>query len=107
MGESFDHRPAGWIRESRKRCIQFIHNRMVVDYPQMSSVDFGVPDFCSGSLNSDACANSGIRSLWLAGSVSDCLRLTATRESTSLINAVTAEVDLSLGTLPITGLPRS
>ena len=46
MGESFDHRPAGWIRQSRKRCIQFIHNRMVVDYPQMSSVDFGVPDFC-------------------------------------------------------------
>ncbi len=46
MGESFDHRPAGWIRQSRKRCIQFIHNCMVVDYPQMSSVDFGVPDFC-------------------------------------------------------------
>jgi hypothetical protein len=46
MGESFDHRPAGWIRQSRKRCIQFIHNRMVVNYPQMSSVDFGVPGFC-------------------------------------------------------------
>jgi hypothetical protein len=46
MGESFDHRPAGWIRQSRKCCIQLIHNRMVVDYPLMSSVDFGVPDFC-------------------------------------------------------------
>jgi hypothetical protein len=45
MGESFDHRPAGRIRQSRKRCIQLIHNRMVVDYSQMSSVDFGVPDF--------------------------------------------------------------
>ena len=47
MGESFDHRPAGWIRQSRKGCIQFIHNRMVVDYPRMSSVDFAVPDFCA------------------------------------------------------------
>ena len=43
MGESFDHRPAGGIRESGKRCVQFIHNRMVVNYPQMSSVDFEVP----------------------------------------------------------------
>jgi len=41
MGESFDHRPAGWIRQSRKRCIQLIHNHMVVNYPSMSSVDFG------------------------------------------------------------------
>jgi len=49
MGESFDHRPAGWIRQSRKRCIQFIHNRMVVDCPQMSTVDFGVPDLCFSS----------------------------------------------------------
>jgi len=46
MGESFDHRPAGWIRQSRKRRIQFIHNRMVVNYPSMSSVDFEIPDFC-------------------------------------------------------------
>jgi hypothetical protein len=46
MGESFDHRPAGWIRQSRKRCIQFIHNRMVVNYLQMSSVDFEAPGFC-------------------------------------------------------------
>src|SRR5437773_1417261 len=28
------------------RFLHLIHNRMVVDYPQMSSVDFGVPDFC-------------------------------------------------------------
>ena len=40
MGESFDHRPSGWIGESRVRCIQFIHNRMVVNYLQVSSVDF-------------------------------------------------------------------
>ena len=46
MGESFDHRPAGWIRQRRECCIQSIHNHMVVDYPAMSSVDFGVPDFC-------------------------------------------------------------
>jgi hypothetical protein len=46
MGEPFDHRPAGWIRQSRKCCIQLIHNHMVVDYRPMSSVDFGVPDFC-------------------------------------------------------------
>jgi hypothetical protein len=46
MGESFDHRPAGWIRQSRKCCVQLIHNHMVVNYPSMSSVDFGVPDFC-------------------------------------------------------------
>jgi hypothetical protein len=46
MGESFDHRPAGWIRQSRKCCIQLIHNHMVVNYPSMSSVDFGVPDLC-------------------------------------------------------------
>ena len=41
MGESFDHRPARWIRQSRKCCIQVIHNHMVVNYPSMSSVDFG------------------------------------------------------------------
>jgi hypothetical protein len=46
MGESFDHRPAGWIRQSRKCCIQLIHNHMVVNYPSLSSGDFGVPDFC-------------------------------------------------------------
>jgi len=45
MGESFDHRPAGWIRQSREGCVQFIHNHMVVKYPSMSRVDLGVPDF--------------------------------------------------------------
>ena len=47
MGESFDHCPPGWIRQSRKRCTQFIHNHMVVDYLSMSSVNFAIPDFCS------------------------------------------------------------
>ncbi len=47
MRESFDHRPPGWIRQSRKRCTQFIHNHMVVDYLSMSSVNFAIPDFCS------------------------------------------------------------
>ncbi len=47
MGESFDHCPPGWIGQSRKRCTQFIHNRMVVDYLSMSSVNFAIPDFCS------------------------------------------------------------
>jgi len=45
MGESFDHGPPGWIRQGRKRCTQFIHNRMVVDYRAMSSVNFAIPDF--------------------------------------------------------------
>jgi len=43
VGESFDHGPPGWIRQSRKRCTQFIHNRMVVDYLSMSSGDFAIP----------------------------------------------------------------
>jgi len=43
MGESLDHCPPGWIGQSRKRCAQFIHNRMVVDYRGMSSVDFAIP----------------------------------------------------------------
>ncbi len=47
MRESFDHCPPGWIRQSRKRCTQFIHNHMVVDYLSMSSVNFAVPDFGS------------------------------------------------------------
>jgi hypothetical protein len=45
MRESFDHCPAGWIRQSGKRCVQVIHNRMVVDYLAMSSVNFAMPDF--------------------------------------------------------------
>jgi hypothetical protein len=47
MGESFDHRPAGWIRQSSKCCTQFIHNHMVVDCLPMSSMNFAIPDFCS------------------------------------------------------------
>jgi hypothetical protein len=39
MGESFDHRPSGWIRQSRKCCIQLIHNQMVVDFLSMSSME--------------------------------------------------------------------
>src|ERR1700733_2058258 len=30
MGESFDHSPAVWIRQSRKCCTQIIHNHVVV-----------------------------------------------------------------------------
>ena len=41
MGESFDHCPAGWIRQRGKCCTQFIHNRMVVDFRPMSNVNFG------------------------------------------------------------------
>jgi len=40
MGEPFDHCPPGWIGQSGKRCAQFIHNRMVVDYLAMSSMNF-------------------------------------------------------------------
>src|SRR6202030_821530 len=46
-GESFDHCPPGWIRQSGKCCTQFIHNHMVVDYLSMSSVDFAIHDFRS------------------------------------------------------------
>ena len=47
MGESFDHRPPGWIRQSGKCRTQFIHNHMVVDFPAMSSMNFAFPDCCS------------------------------------------------------------
>jgi hypothetical protein len=47
MGESFDQCPPGWIRQSGKRCTQFINNHMVVDYLSMSSVNFAIADFCS------------------------------------------------------------
>jgi hypothetical protein len=47
MRESFDHCPPRWIRQSGKRCTQFIHNHMVVDYLSMSSVNFAIPNFCS------------------------------------------------------------
>ena len=49
MGEPLDHCPAGGVRQSRKRCTQSIHNRMVVDYPQMSSVDFGLSEPASAA----------------------------------------------------------
>ena len=58
MGESFDHCPPGWIRQSRKRCTQFIHNHMVVDYLSMSSVNFAIPDFCSLIPNVPALADN-------------------------------------------------
>lgn len=44
MGESFDHRPPGRIRQSRKGCTQSIHNHMVVDLRLMSSANFAVRD---------------------------------------------------------------
>jgi hypothetical protein len=47
MGESFDHCPPGWIRQSRKCCSQFIHNHMVVDFLPMSNRNLAIPDFCS------------------------------------------------------------
>src|SRR5271155_108214 len=46
-GESFDHCPPGWIRQSRKCSIQTINNHMVVDTRSMSSANFAIPDFCS------------------------------------------------------------
>ena len=47
MGESFDHGPAGWIRQSRKCRTQSIHNQMVVDFAAMSSMNFAILDFYS------------------------------------------------------------
>ena len=47
MRESFDHRPPGGIRQSRKCCTQFIHNHMVVNFSAMSSMNFPIPDCCS------------------------------------------------------------
>jgi hypothetical protein len=46
VGEPLNHRPPGWIRQSRKCCIQFIHNRMVVDCRSMSSANFAILDYC-------------------------------------------------------------
>ncbi len=46
MGESFDHRPAGWIRQGRKCCTQIIHNHMVVDWPINVKCKFAILDFC-------------------------------------------------------------
>jgi hypothetical protein len=53
MGESFDHCPAGWIRQSRKCCTQSIHNHMVVDFLSVSSENFATPDFCFLISNGD------------------------------------------------------
>jgi hypothetical protein len=39
MGEPLDHRPAGWIGQSRKGCAQAIHNHMVVDFLSLSSAN--------------------------------------------------------------------
>src|SRR5579863_8722729 len=50
MGEPFDHRPPGWIRQSCERCTQSIHNRMVVDCRLKSSVNFAIADFYSRTL---------------------------------------------------------
>ena len=47
MRESLDHRSPGWIRQSRKCCIQPIHNRMVVDCRSMSSANFANLDYSS------------------------------------------------------------
>jgi hypothetical protein len=47
VGEPLDHRPPGRIRQSRKCCTEFIHNRMVVDLPSMSTADFAILDYCS------------------------------------------------------------
>ena len=50
VGESFDHCPAGWIRQSRKCCTKIIHNRMVVDYRSMSTANFAIRGFCPNVL---------------------------------------------------------
>src|SRR5580693_10268734 len=63
MGEPFDHCPPGWIRQSRKRCAQFIHNHMVVDYLSMSSVDFAISDLCSLIPNVPALAGNFLAGL--------------------------------------------
>lgn len=47
MGESFNDRPTGGIRQSRKCCIQPIHYQMVVDFLLMSSMNFLIRDGCS------------------------------------------------------------
>ena len=47
MRESFDHRPTGGIRQSRKCCTQPIHNHMVVDFMAVSSMNLAILDCCS------------------------------------------------------------
>src|SRR5208337_2675943 len=53
MGESFDHRPTGGIRQSPECCTQSIHNHMVVDFLSVSSMNFANPDCCF--LSSESC----------------------------------------------------
>jgi hypothetical protein len=59
MGEPFEHRSPGWIRQSRECRVQSIHNHMVVDFRSMSSVNFAirdsVSDLCRG------CGGAGTR----------------------------------------------
>ena len=50
MGESFDHCPAGWIRQSRKCCTKTIHNQMVVDSRLKSTANFAIRGFCPNVL---------------------------------------------------------
>lgn len=51
MGELFHHRPARRIRQRRQCCTQSIHNRMVVDYSQMSTTIFATKTSVPWSLN--------------------------------------------------------
>jgi hypothetical protein len=46
IGEAFDHRSPGGIGQSRKCCTQSIHNHMVVDFQNVSRINFVTPDFC-------------------------------------------------------------
>ena len=46
IGEAFDHRSPGGIGQSRKCCTQSIHNHMVVDFPNVSRINFATPDLC-------------------------------------------------------------
>ena len=54
MGESFDHRPTGGIRQSRKCCTKIIHNQMVVDCRSMSTANFAIRGFCPNVLALEA-----------------------------------------------------
>lgn len=47
MGEPLDHCPAGRIRQSRKCCIQPIHNHRVVDFLGVSSTHFAISRQCT------------------------------------------------------------
>jgi len=47
MGESFDHCPAGWIRQSRECCTRLSTTIWLCIVWSMSSVNFAILDFCS------------------------------------------------------------